>query len=71
MAVLKIFVGEKNNNQLKVIKNALSYVENAVNDGWSDYDASLLCVYINKHLSLSAVITSLHLFLIQKSFLYR
>ena len=46
---LMVEEGEKNNNQLKVIKNALSYVENAVNDGWSDYDASLLSVYINKH----------------------
>jgi len=43
--------GNKHKNQLKVIKNALSYVESAVNDGWSDYDASLLSVYINKHFS--------------------
>ena len=30
----------KKNNQLKVIKNTWSYVESAVNDGWSDFDAS-------------------------------
>ena len=46
---LMVEEGKKHKNQLKVIKNALSYVESAVNDGWSDYDASLLSVYINKH----------------------
>ena len=48
---LMVEEGKKHKNQLKVIKNALSYVESAVNDGWSDYDASLLSVYINKHFS--------------------
>jgi 3-hydroxyisobutyrate dehydrogenase len=45
---LMIEEGKKNGNDLHVIKSAMSYVEEAVNSGWSDYDASLLSVYINK-----------------------
>jgi 3-hydroxyisobutyrate dehydrogenase len=47
---LMIEEGEKFNNQLHVIKSTKSYVQAAVNDGWSDHDASLLSVYINKKL---------------------
>ncbi len=45
---LMIEEGKKNGNDLHVIKSARSYVEEAINSGWSDYDASLLSVYINK-----------------------
>ena len=45
---LMIEEGKKNGNDLHVIKSAMSYVEEAINSGWSDYDASLLSVYINK-----------------------
>ena len=48
---LMIEEGEKFNNQLHVIKSTKSYVQAAVNEGWSDHDASLLSVYINKKLS--------------------
>jgi len=45
---LMIEEGKKNGNDLHVINSAMSYVEEAVNSGWSEYDASLLSVYINK-----------------------
>ena len=45
---LMIEEGKKNGNDLYVINSAMSYVEEAVNSGWSEYDASLLSVYINK-----------------------
>ena len=45
---LMIEEGKKNGNDLHVINSAMSYVEEAVNSGWADYDASLLSVYINK-----------------------
>ena len=46
---LMVEEGKKYNNELKVIKSATSYVEEAVSKGWTDYDASLLSVYINKN----------------------
>ena len=45
---LMVEEGNKNGNDLHVINSAMSYVEEAVNSGWADYDASLLSVYINK-----------------------
>jgi len=45
---LMIEEGKKNGNDLHVINSAMSYVEEAANSGWSEYDASLLSVYINK-----------------------
>ena len=45
---LMVEEGNKNGNNLHVINSTMSYVEEAVNSGWSDYDASLLSVYINK-----------------------
>jgi 3-hydroxyisobutyrate dehydrogenase len=45
---LMVEEGKKNGNDLHVINSAMSYVEEAVNSGWSEYDASLLSVYINK-----------------------
>ncbi len=46
---LMVEEGKKYNNELKVIKSATSYVEEAVSKGWTDYDASLLSIYINKN----------------------
>ncbi|MDA1135144.1 MAG: NAD(P)-dependent oxidoreductase [Proteobacteria bacterium] len=40
--------GKKNGNDLHVLHSAKSYVEKAINDGWSEHDASLMSVYINK-----------------------
>jgi len=40
--------GKKFGNELNVLNSAKSYVEEAINDGWSEHDASLLSVYINK-----------------------
>jgi len=45
---LMIEEGKKNGNDLHVINSAMYYVKEAVNSGWSEYDASLLSVYINK-----------------------
>ena len=45
---LMIDEGTKNNIDLRVINSAMSYVQEAVDNGWSDYDASLLSVYISK-----------------------
>ena len=40
--------GKKFGNELNVLNSAKSYVEEAINDGWSEHDASLLSVYVNK-----------------------
>tara|TARA_B110000037_G_scaffold19866_1_gene21286 strand:- start:2541 stop:3434 length:894 start_codon:yes stop_codon:yes gene_type:complete len=45
---LMIDEGTKNNIDLRVINSAMSYVQEAVDNGWSDFDASLLSVYISK-----------------------
>ena len=45
---LMIDEGAKNNIDLRVINSAMSYVQEAVDNGWSDFDASLLSVYISK-----------------------
>ena len=48
---LMIEEGANFNNELHVIKSTKSYVQEAVNEGWSDHDASLLSLYINKKLN--------------------
>ncbi len=48
---LMIEEGSNFNNELHVIKSTKSYVQGAMNEGWSDYDASLLSLYINKKLN--------------------
>ena len=45
---LMIDEGTKNNIDLRVINSAMSYAQEAVDNGWSDFDASLLSVYISK-----------------------
>ena len=48
---LMIEEGANFNNELHVIKSTKSYIQGAMNEGWSDHDASLLSLYINKKLN--------------------
>lgn len=45
---LMVEEGKKNHNELQVIKSAALYVQEAVNNGWENHDASLTSIYINK-----------------------
>jgi len=50
---MKLMIEELNklNTEFHVINGATKYVQEAVQEGWSDFDASLLSVYINKKLN--------------------
>ena len=48
---LMIEEGANFNHELHVIKSTKSYLQGAMNEGWSDHDACLLSLYINKKLN--------------------